>query len=435
MLRVVAHVRVGLNLPAKAYLVGGAVRDLCLGRKPVDYDFVGPNPQSMAMQWAQNLVGSKAFALDEERDYWRVVHQGLHFDFAPLPRGLEADLLRRDYSINSLAVSSNGAVLGPPIARYDLHNRLLRAQTANLYHDPLRSLRGIRLATTHGLKFEPTTYQQLIAHAQHLLGGGTKPAWERVREELQRTLMSPYPAKGFRLMQRLGLLQVYLPELAAGVGVEQRGYHLRTVFDHSLDVLQELVSRFPHADLALRWAALLHDVAKPQTRAFSPEKGRFTFYGHEAMGKHLSRQILERLRYPNHLVERVSALVGSHMQRPPKADGELRRYMHKLRPLLPQAAQLVVADFASICGLRSQLEPLLAALQRLETMLQAEPPIKPLLDGRAVMRLLHLSSGSEVGRALAALKLAQAEQSVATAQQAERFLLERFGPIGPSNGP
>lgn len=130
-----------------------------------------------------------------------------------MPQGLEVDLLRRDFTLNALAVNEQGLVLGLPIARYDLEHRLLRAiRKANLWEDPLRSLRAVRITLTAGLRLEPQTEGWIYEHAQYLRESGALPAWERVGEELSQILRHPAAAVGFLRLERAGLLEVYLPE-------------------------------------------------------------------------------------------------------------------------------------------------------------------------------------------------------------------------------
>ncbi|MBI5813216.1 MAG: HD domain-containing protein [Meiothermus silvanus] len=413
--------------PAQGYLVGGAVRDLMLGKRPKDLDFVAPNPEEAARDLAHRLGGS-IFPLDEKRRFWRVVAPGTTYDYAPMPQGLEVDLLRRDFTLNALAVNEQGLVLGLPIARYDLEHRLLRAiRKANLWEDPLRSLRAVRITLTAGLRLEPHTEGWIYEHAQYLRESGALPAWERVGEELSQILRHPAAAVGFLRLERAGLLEVYLPELAAGIGVEQHGAHHLDVWRHSLEVLAQLTLLRPDAHLALRWAALLHDVAKPQTRQWSPEKGRYTFYGHDALGAEQARQILNRLRQPSEVVAEAVRLVRLHMQHPPQGGRELRRFLHRRREALPELIWLQLADMAAILGYRERVEELREQLQAIESLAEGTPSPKPLLDGREVMRLLNLEPGPKVGQAIAALLEAQAIGEVQSRTEAASFLRDAFG--------
>ncbi|PZA08088.1 HD domain-containing protein [Meiothermus sp. PNK-Is4] len=412
--------------PAQGYLVGGAVRDLLLGKRPKDLDFAVPEPEQAARDLAQQLHGN-VFPLDEGRGLWRVVAQGQTYDYAPISRGLEVDLLRRDFTLNALAVNEQGLVLGLPIARYDLEHRLLRAvRKANLWEDPLRSLRAVRLSLTAGLRLEPQSEGWIRQHARYLKESGQLPTWERVGEELNQILQHPAAAVGFLRLERVGLLEVYLPELALGSGVEQRGAHHLDVWRHSLEVLAQLILLQPQADLALRWAALLHDVAKPQTRQWNPAKGRYTFYGHDVLGAEQARQILNRLRQPSERASEVARLVSLHMQHPPQGERELRRFLHRRRKALPELIWLQMADMAAILGYRERVGQLAERLQAIQSLAESAPSSKALLDGREVMRLLGLEPGPKVGQAIAALLEAQAIGEVQSRAEAASFLRDAF---------
>ena len=405
--------------------MGGAVRDLWLGRHPADFDFVVPDPRLEAAH-AARVLGGRAFPLDEARGHWRVVKEGLTLDYAPLPPGgLVEDLLRRDFTVNALAANQRGLVLGPRLARHDLAHGWLRAvRRQNLWDDPLRSLRAVRLAYTLGFKLEARTARWVRAHAE-ALRFGARPAWERVRDELEKLLASPRAANGFLELQRQGLLAAYLPELAAGVGVVQGGYHHLEVFRHQLEVLAQLVRIHPEADPALRWAALLHDVAKPLVRQWDPQRGYYRFFGHAEVGAGVAREVLKRLREPTALVRRVYRLVRHHMHLPPKHRRGLLRWVHKHRVLLPDLLYLQIADREATRGPRANPEEtaqLWAALETVREILERHPLEPPLLSGREVMAILGIPPGPEVGRLLRALAEAQAVGDVRTPEEARAFI-------------
>ena len=416
MLRPVGTLHPPLYIPQKAVLVGGAVRDLLLGRKPLDLDLLAKDPKGQAEEAASRL-GGRFFPLDEERGLYRVVAGGLTLDFAPL-LDLEKDLLSRDFRLNAMALV-NGVVLGPFGVERDLKERRLQViREENLYQDSLRSLRGVRLAVTLGLGLGPASREMLKRHAHHLQAHPeAQPAPERVQSELERILLSPRAAYGFWLMERLGLLQVYLPELARTKRVEQLGRHFLDVFDHSLCVLFHLLFLKPDAPLALRLAALLHDLGKATTQSWDEVKGRYRFLGHERESARLAEALLLRLRFPKKIVERTEALILAHMHLPsPKAK---RRFFLKHKDLLPDLLYLQAADRLARMGGEAEAAPL---LELAEEFLTAPPPQKPLLTGEEVMALLGLSPGPEVGRALRRLLLAQAEGKVKSKEEAEAFL-------------
>ena len=376
-----------------------------------------------AAQDAQSHLGGTLFPLDEERGQYRLVTGGLVLDFSPLEGSLEEDLLKRDFRLNALFWRQN-RILGIRGADEDLNRRVLvPVREANLYEDHLRSLRAVRLAASLGLGLPGETRNALSHHARFLQAHlEALPARERVKEELSRLLLSPRAAWGFHLLERTGLLDVYLPELRLLVGLKQGGVHHLDGWQHTLSVLFHLAWLWPEAPAPLeaRLAALYHDVGKALTRRFDPEVGRFRFLGHAEVGAEIARAALSWLRFPQEGVERVQALVRRHMDRPPEERKALRRFLLKRLPLLPDLLYLMAADRLGAKGVEREAWILIDIFQEI---LEEPLPTKPLLSGEEVMALLRLSPGPEVGRALAALLEAQAEGRVKTPEEARAFLL------------
>ena len=426
---------------AGAVLVGGAVRDQLLGRPLVDLDWLVRDPRARAEALAEALAGS-VVALDPERGHWRVVASGRHWDLIapqgatgvpdasgdPLdPSVLERDLRRRDLTINALAALPDGRVVDPSGGRADLRARVVRfASEHALADDPLRAWRAVRFAAQLGFRLEEASAAQIAAFARGF-DDGTRalPAVERIAAELGACLSSAAAGRAFAALDDLGLLACVLPELTAGRGVGQGGLHHLDVLQHQLEALQRLVDAFPDADAALRWATLLHDVGKPLTRELD-EGDRPRFHGHDAVGSQVTKRALTRLRVPTSVATRAAALVGAHMRPLPKGEKAARRFVHRLRPLLPDLLRLMVADReaargpqASEAGRRRYRLALAEVIRRLE----AEPtPSAPLLDGREVMRRLGLAPGPAVGAALAAVAEARAVGEVGTPDEAEAYL-------------
>jgi len=429
--RAIAHLRLPALpcWPAGSYLVGGAVRDLLLGLPVTDYDFAGPNPKAAAHACA-GATGGTAFPLDEERGHWRVAAGGVVYDFAPLSASLEADLARRDYTANALAANRNGAVYGPPAALYDLRYGVLRAVSRqNLHDDPLRPLRGWRIWAGRGLRPEQRTRGWIVSEARRQRFG-RQPAAERVREELNQVLMLPQASWGFAKLQELELAAVYLREWAAGAGVEQLGYHHLDVLGHELEALHQLVWRFPESSLALRWAALLHDVAKPLVRQWDEERGYYRFFGHDELGAAIAGELLRRLRYPRGLVKRVQALVRRHMKTPPASTRGRRRRLHRNRRLLPDLLMLQIADRAATRGeLAAREEGRLDLLY--QTLAEArdlvvKSEVEPLLNGSQIIAELGLEPGPLVGVLRRALAEAQALGDVTDREEALAFVRWKY---------
>jgi poly(A) polymerase len=415
--------------PQGAVLVGGAARDLLRGSVPSDWDWAAPGPRSAAETLAA-VLGGAVFVLDQERDYYRVTVPATgdsgaqQHDLVPLPPRLEDDLLRRDFTVNALALHPNGTVSDPSGGQKDLKARRLRmVGEANLVADPLRLLRAARLSVTLGFKLEPLTREAVTRLAQD--PALPVPAPERVREELHAFLLHPQAARGVLLLEELGLLPLYLPELYRCRGVVQGGFHHLDVFRHSTEALHQLIGRFPDAPLALRWATLLHDIGKPPAR--QEERGRVTYHGHERLGADLARHRLDALREPHALSAEVSALIAAHMLPLPANGREARRFVHRRRALLPALLALMLADREAARGPSSTDASRLAYQQgfdRLLAALEDQPgPVAPLLSGRQIMALLDLAPGPQVGRAVRALAEARALGDVQSAEEARVWLL------------
>lgn len=431
MTRAIGHLRLPALpcWPRVGYLVGGAVRDLLLGFPVTDFDFVCPQPHAAA-EACTAASGGSIFPLDEERGHWRVAVGGVFYDFAPLAGSLEGDLARRDYTANALAASRNGALYGLPTSLSDLRHGVLRAASRqNLRTDPLRPLRGWRIWVSRGLRPEPRTRNWIISEARRQRFG-KQPAAERVREELNQVLVQPRAAWGFAKLHELELAAVYLREWAAGAGVEQFGYHHLDVLGHELEALHQLVWRFPESSLALRWAALLHDVAKPLVRQWDEERGYYRFFGHDELGAAITGEVLRRLRYPRELVKRVQALVRRHMKTPPASTRGRRRWLHRHRPLLPDLLMLQIADRAATRGELASREE--GRLDHLYTVLDEalrfieQPEPKPILSGADVIRELDLEPGPLIGRLMNALTEAQVLGDVTSREEALAFVRWRY---------
>lgn len=426
--------------PPGALLVGGAARDWLRGIQPKDFDWAVPDPEAAARGMADR-EGGAAFPLDEERGYWRVhLPQGVQHDFVPLPGDVTDDLLRRDFTVNALALTADRQVLDPAGGRPDLRSRRLRmVSEANLRDDPLRAWRAARFEVTLGFRLEATTEAAVRRVAADLSAGLLPmPAPERVRDELHALFSHPDAARGIWRLENLGLLALTLPELREGIGITQGGFHHLDVFAHGVEALHQLLARFPDAALPLRWATLLHDVGKPRARGVNPKSGRTTFYEHDKIGAALTKGILTRLRLPSSEVERAAALVRAHMAPLPAGEREARRFVHRRRELLPDLLRLMLADREAARGPQSHpaiRHAYARAMDRVLAALEEQPAApRPLLTGEDVMALLDIPPGPVVGEALRAVAEAQAMGEVRTAEEARALLLGR-GNTAPSSGP
>ncbi|UBV41782.1 HD domain-containing protein [Deinococcus taeanensis] len=414
--------------PPGGVLVGGAARDWLRGVNAKDFDWAVPDPPGAARELAAALGGS-AFALDEARGYWRVsAPDGVQHDLVPRPADLEADLRRRDFTVNALGVLPGERLLDPTGGQADLRARRLRmVSRENLRADPLRAWRAARFEVTLGFALDGPTEEAVREVAADLAAGHLPaPAGERVRDEVHALLRSPEAARGVLRLEALGLLALTVPELREGLGVAQRGFHHLDVFHHGVEALDQLIARFPDAPLAVRWAALLHDVGKPRTLQCDPVTGRASFHGHDKVGAALTGQVLARLKLPGEDVRFAAALVGAHMVPLPAGEREARRFVHRRRGLLPELLAVMLADREAARGPASSDATRLAyrrAMDRVLAALEKQPSAPaPLLRGEEIMTLLGLTPGPRVGEAARALAEAAAVGEVRSAQEARVFL-------------
>lgn len=413
--------------------MGGAVRDALLGRELTDLDWLVPQPERAA-SLAAGLVDGAHFALDEDRGHWRVVTNSTIQDYIVLDGPIEQNLLERDFTINALALGADGQVTDAAGGLADLQSGLLRMLSRdNLRADPLRLLRAVRFVTELDLTLEEQTEQAISElAAEHAAGTLPLPAWERSRSELDRILLSSRAMSGVQLLDRLGLLDVYLPELAAGRGVDQGGMHHLDVLGHQIESLGHLLGNFPAADLTLRWATLLHDIGKPGTRSVDDDEdglGRIRFHGHDRLGAEQARALMQRMRQPSARAERVAALVRRHMQPLPRDEKSTRRFIHRYGELLPDLLSLMVADreaargrLASDASRRNYRVAIGRVLHALEEV-PPEPAV-PLLSGSELMKMLDLQPGPQVGQAVRYLAELQAVGDASTVEEAEQHLRE-----------
>ena len=313
---------------SQAYLVGGCVRDLVSGLKPKDWDVTtDAKPEEIASLFPktfyENDYGTVTVvnedAEDESLRHIEVTPFRLeakysdqrHPDRVSWGDKLEDDLKRRDFTINALAYNENeGQLVDVYGGQKDLKDGLVRAvgqPDERLTEDPLRIMRGIRLANQLGFAIESETAASIQKNA-HLLA---KISPERIREEFIKMIMGSEPMIGLVLANKLGVLKYIIPELEEGIHVKQNGDHIYEVWEHTLRVLQHAADK--NYPLHVRLAALFHDVGKPRTRRWGNEKKDWTFYGHDVVGAKMTKNILEKLHFPGKVTEVVVKLVRNHM--------------------------------------------------------------------------------------------------------------------------
>lgn len=332
-------------------------------------------------------------------------HRDFEIDCDPeLP--IEQDLGRRDFTINAMARPLFAHeklfdVVDPHGGMADIGARLVRMVGPRAFEeDPLRMLRACQFAARFEYALEDGTYRAIRRHAR--LISTVSP--ERVQMEINKMLLkAERPSVGLWLMQRSGLLKLLLPELEEGVDCTQPGgFHRYSVFEHSIRTV-DLVPRGHHQCLALRLAALLHDVSKPGCREIV--SGSATFYGHERYGEAAARAVLGRLKYPNDLIEKVCLLVRRHMFAVPETPRGLRRLISKAG--VEGVYDLIELRRADIRAQGRDEEAVDPALDHLEQAVTEEIHRRPpfalrdlAVDGNDLMGEFSLPSGPEIGRVL-----------------------------------
>ncbi|MCK4224917.1 MAG: HDIG domain-containing protein [candidate division Zixibacteria bacterium] len=309
---------------------------------------------------------------------------------------VDDDLSRRDFTINAMAEDlSTGELVDPLNGRKDIKRRLIRITNPNSFRDdPLRMLRGVQFAARFEFELEEETLQSLQKNADLI----STISAERIQEELNKLLTkAKYPSAGFRLMQKVGLLEKILPELAGCVGVDQPGgYHAYDVFEHSIMTVD-----FAPRDLVLRLAALFHDVSKPETKV--PTQDGATFYGHEKRGARVARKVLQRLRYSNQIIEQVTLLVDKHMFTTGVTDKGVRRLIRKMgEELVFPLLELRRADVAAQ-GKGGSTKDVDELEERIRLELERKPPfgLKDLeVKGNDIMDTFNIPPSPLVGQVL-----------------------------------
>jgi poly(A) polymerase len=428
-----------------AWIVGGAVRDAILGREVSDLDLAVAGDPGAAARAIGKAIDEHAFELSAEFGTWRVAASGhgWQIDVTALRGGsIEADLAERDFTIGAVAVPLAG---GEPIDPYagltDLADRRLRAVGETSFtDDPLRLLRAGRLAAEMDLEIEPRT----VALARAAASRAADPAGERQLAELRQLMGGPDPLRGLRLLDELELMPVVLPEVAELQGVEQGPNHHLDVYDHTIAVLEHTLEveadleRFagdnaaevaalleePLADeisrrTALRFGALFHDIAKPQTKA--ERDGFVGFRGHDQVGTEVIGRICERLRASRRLTQHLQGLTLHHLRlgflipEMPLSPRRVHAYLRGTEPVTVDVTLLTVADRLSARGVGPIASPEMVAahLQLAREMIAAaldwrrEGPPRPLLRGDELAAELGIEPGPELGSALAELEAAQ----------------------------
>jgi poly(A) polymerase len=427
----------------QAFLVGGCVRDLLLGREPADYDVsTDATPDRVISLFPDSLaVGAQFGVIIVPREGHQVEvatfrsdigsADGRHPERVVFTSSPEQDVQRRDFTINGLLMRhDSGEILDFVGGLSDLRAGIVRAigQPARRFaEDKLRMLRAVRFAARFGFQIESETFAAIRMQAHEI--GQVSP--ERIREELTKLLTEGAARRGMELLDESGLLQQVLPEVAAMQGVEQPPqYHPEgDVWTHTLLMLEGLASGSSAASATLAWGVLLHDIGKPRTfRPISETGDRIRFDGHVEVGVRMAEVICARLRFSNQDREQILALIANHMRfkdvsrmrastlkrfiRLPRFDEHLA--LHRL-DCLSSHRHLDAYDFV-----RRTLE---------ETPVEQMRPVR-LLTGND-LQSLGFPSGPLFSKILRSLEDAQLEGLIRSREEAIAFVDQHYGEKKP----
>jgi tRNA nucleotidyltransferase/poly(A) polymerase len=440
------------------WVVGGGLRDAMLGRPVADVDLaVRGDPAAVARTLARAHRAGR-FRLSHAFGAWRVHGGSLPFTVdvvAVQGSSIEDDLTRRDFTVNAMALPvAGGGLVDPHGGLRDLERRTLRlVRPSALRDDPVRLVRLARLAVQLGFDADPRARAQARADAGEL----ARPAPERVMGEIARIARLPEAWRGFELLDDLRVLGVVWPQLEAGRGLEQTPYHHLDVLGHTLEVvrrtceiaadpepvfrslaprvaerLQEPLADELRRGQALVLGSVMHDMAKPATAVRTPE-GRMTFMGHDRLGAEMADAWCRRMRTSTRLRETLGLMVLRHLSlgflvhRQPLSLRQIDRYLRATAPAEVEIVVLSVADRLATRGARTTEAQIVRHLDLARQVLATHfelvdrGPIRPIVPGDRLARLLDRPPGRWTAELLEALREEQLVGRVTTPEQAERF--------------
>jgi len=448
------------------YISGGTVRDWFLDLKPKDLDLT---VERNSFEWAEELatkLDGTFIPMNADEDVARVVWQGTCIDFSSFREGaetIEEDLLKRDFTINSLAIRFPAQItdyqddmvppeiIDPVGGRGDLQQKVIRSTSeAAFISDPVRLLRAFRFMATFGFSLASQTEKQIQLHVNLLF----LAAEERLAFELDAIMAVPESIATVKSMHRIGILEELIPELYRGVGVQQPASHHLDVFEHGIATLEQMemvqqkpAKYFPEAGdmlreylkvgrrkILLKWTALLHDLGKPETLEIQEDRGgRITFYNHDKEGARLFGIIAERFKWSRDDKEFVSCLISIHMwpfhlnNARKKTGVTPKAYLRLIKSVGEEYPGLFILSMADSLagkgiGKPPRMEEEIAVLFQ-ETQLQYLRIIQPilakrLLTGHDLITYFKLEPGPIFGEIFDRLENAQVEEEVLNREQA-----------------
>ena len=440
------------SLGRECYVVGGYVRDIMLRRPSTDVDFVTVGSGiEVASEVARRLKGSH---LSVFRNYGtaQVKRRSVELEFVGARKEsyhresrnpvvedgtLDDDIARRDFTVNAMALCVNAGRFGELIDRYngidDLRRGLIRTPLdpdVTFSDDPLRMMRAIRFATQLGFEIVDETFNSIRRNARRI----EIISKERVADELMKIMRSPQPSRGWQLLFRSGLLKIIFPELAALRGIDVvNGVGHKDNFFHTMAVLDNVAAQTDN--VWLRWAALLHDIAKPVTKRWDDRLG-WTFHGHNAVGAKMVPRIFRRMKLPmNEHMKYVQKLVELHMR--PIAlveeivtDSAVRRMLFEAGDDVDDLMTLCSADITSRNQMKVErfrrnyelVKQKMVELEERDRIRNFQPPV----DGIEIMQTFGLGECREVGMIKEHIKNAILDGEIPNEHEAARALMLRF---------
>lgn len=446
------------EMNVRCCLVGGYVRDIFLKSSSQDIDIVTVGKGIELAEFVASKLGKSArVSVFKNFGTAQLRYGSLELEFVGARResyqresrkpvvedgSLEDDLLRRDFTINAMAISLNkadyGDLIDPFDGRSDLRKKILRTPCdpdLTFSDDPLRMMRALRFATTLQFKIDPRTFEAIRRNRERI----SIVSAERISDEMQKMMMAEKPSEAFRLMDRSGLLELILPELAALKGVETKeGKGHKDNFLHTLLVLDKVAEQ--SKQLYLRWAALFHDIAKPLCKRWDEKLG-WTFHNHNFLGEKKIPGIFRRLKLPmNEHMKYVQKLVGLHMRpvaliEEEVSDSAIRRLLFDAGDDIEDLMLLCEADITSKNPVKVQrylenfqlVRQKMVDLEERDRIRNMQPPV----SGEEIMATFGLAPCKLVGEIKNSIKEAILEGEIPNEYEAAKeYMLKIAGDLG-----